>query len=226
MSKYYAVKQGRDPGIYTNWNDAKLQVDKFPNAVYKSFKTLTEAQQFIDDDKKEKDVNNKNVNDKNINDKDVKEKDVKGKDIDILVYTDGSYMNKRGGYAFITIINHHIEQYHGPVPFDKCTNQIAELYAIYRALLVLLPFKTQTILIRSDSDYSIKCLTQYIRAWKRNNYVTSKNEPVKNKELIVQIDELLQQFTNLSFKHVYAHQNEQYNEMVDKLAKLGTQQGE
>jgi ribonuclease HI len=212
MSKYYAVKQGRVPGIYTNWNDAKLQVDKFPNAKYKSFKTLTEAQQFIDDIKKEV-VNNDTHN------------IGFGNNIDILVYTDGSYMNNRGGYAFITIINQDIKQYHGPVLIEPCTNQIAELYAIYKALLVLSPFKNHHILIRSDSDYSIKSLTQYIHVWKRNNYVTTKNEPVKNKELIVQIDELLQQFTNLSFQHVYAHQNEQYNEMVDKLAKLGTQQG-
>ena len=37
-SKYYAVKKGKVPGIYFNWNDCKAMVDGYPGAVYKSFK--------------------------------------------------------------------------------------------------------------------------------------------------------------------------------------------
>ena len=37
-SKYYAVKKGKVPGIYLNWNDCKAMVDGYPGAVYKSFK--------------------------------------------------------------------------------------------------------------------------------------------------------------------------------------------
>ena len=45
--KYYAVKVGRKVGIYYNWEDCKLQVDKYPKAVYKSFADIIEANQFI-----------------------------------------------------------------------------------------------------------------------------------------------------------------------------------
>jgi len=45
--KYYAVRAGRTPGIYYNWNDCKAMVDGFPGAVYKSFKTLAEADVFM-----------------------------------------------------------------------------------------------------------------------------------------------------------------------------------
>lgn len=45
--KYYAVRAGRTPGIYDNWNDCKAMVDGFPGAVYKSFKTLAEAESFL-----------------------------------------------------------------------------------------------------------------------------------------------------------------------------------
>ena len=41
--KYYVVKKGRKPGIYTNWETCKRMVDGFPGAVYKSFRTLPEA---------------------------------------------------------------------------------------------------------------------------------------------------------------------------------------
>ena len=46
-SKFYAVKKGKIPGIYDNWDDCKKMVDGFPGAIYKSFKTLEEAKSFV-----------------------------------------------------------------------------------------------------------------------------------------------------------------------------------
>ena len=46
-SKYYAVKIGKTPGIYLTWDDCKKMVDGYPGAVYKSFKTITEAEVFL-----------------------------------------------------------------------------------------------------------------------------------------------------------------------------------
>lgn len=45
--KFYAVRQGRVPGIYTTWSEAEAQVKGFSNAVYKGFKTLDEANEFL-----------------------------------------------------------------------------------------------------------------------------------------------------------------------------------
>ena len=50
-SKYYAVKKGKVPGIYFNWNDCKAMVDGYPGAVYKSFKAIEEAEKFINGEK-------------------------------------------------------------------------------------------------------------------------------------------------------------------------------
>lgn len=46
--KFYDVKKGKKPGIYNTWNECKAQVYKFPGAIYKSFKTLSEAQNFME----------------------------------------------------------------------------------------------------------------------------------------------------------------------------------
>lgn len=46
-TKFYAVRRGQTPGIYTDWDTAKAQVDGFPGAEYKSFKTKAEAQMFM-----------------------------------------------------------------------------------------------------------------------------------------------------------------------------------
>ncbi len=42
--KFYVVWQGVEPGIYESWDQCKAQIQGFPNASYKSFPTLTEAQ--------------------------------------------------------------------------------------------------------------------------------------------------------------------------------------
>ena len=44
-SKYYVVWEGRSPGIYDNWEDAKVQIENFPGARYKSFSNQDDATQ-------------------------------------------------------------------------------------------------------------------------------------------------------------------------------------
>lgn len=41
--KFYVVWEGREPGIYEDWDDCLAQVDGFPGAKYKSFKSQDEA---------------------------------------------------------------------------------------------------------------------------------------------------------------------------------------
>ena len=41
--KYYAVKIGKEAGIYETWDQCKTMVHGYPGAVYKSFSTREEA---------------------------------------------------------------------------------------------------------------------------------------------------------------------------------------
>ncbi len=45
--KYYVVWHGKQPGIYTDWEKCKAQVQGVTGAQYKSFDTLQEAEQAI-----------------------------------------------------------------------------------------------------------------------------------------------------------------------------------
>ena len=47
--KYYAVKNGREPGIYNSWAECQKQIHGFKNASYKSFTSRKEAEEFISD---------------------------------------------------------------------------------------------------------------------------------------------------------------------------------
>ena len=48
---YYVVLVGRTPGIYQNWEDCKSQVNGYKGSKYKGFKSIQEAQQYIEDNK-------------------------------------------------------------------------------------------------------------------------------------------------------------------------------
>ncbi len=47
MKKYYVVWKGRQSGIFESWPQAEAQVKGYPNAQYKAFTSLTEAQQAL-----------------------------------------------------------------------------------------------------------------------------------------------------------------------------------
>ncbi|MED6121369.1 hypothetical protein PIB30_029486 [Stylosanthes scabra] len=46
--RFYAVRQGRMPGIYTSWPPANRQVKGFSNCQHRSFATLEEAVAYMD----------------------------------------------------------------------------------------------------------------------------------------------------------------------------------
>ena len=45
--KYYAVWRGKRPGVYTSWDECKVQVQGVQGAQYKAFDTMQEAEQAI-----------------------------------------------------------------------------------------------------------------------------------------------------------------------------------
>ena len=50
--KYYAVKIGKEAGIYETWDQCKTMVHGYPGAVYKSFSTREEALAFLGEENK------------------------------------------------------------------------------------------------------------------------------------------------------------------------------
>lgn len=50
-SKYYGVKAGHVPGVYTEYSEVLAQIKGYPKAKQKSFKTRDEAQAYVDETK-------------------------------------------------------------------------------------------------------------------------------------------------------------------------------
>ncbi|KXT05891.1 hypothetical protein AC578_391 [Pseudocercospora eumusae] len=47
VTKWYGVQAGRNPGVYTNWQDVLEQITGWKGPKHKGFKTRTEAEQYV-----------------------------------------------------------------------------------------------------------------------------------------------------------------------------------
>lgn len=154
----------------------------------------------------------------------------------IIVFTDGSSLNNAGSISFggigIHFPNGELDDISEPFLLKPITNQRTELYAIYIAIKEITNnLNFDTITIYTDSEYSIKSLTTWINTWKNNNWKSSTGKPVKNKDIIEPINELMDKYPKkIKFKHVRSHTGKQdfesiNNDKADKLAVNGSNRG-
>ncbi|MDC1152235.1 ribonuclease HI [Candidatus Pelagibacter ubique] len=134
----------------------------------------------------------------------------------IKIYTDGSCLNNpgNGGWAAIINQNGEVKEISGSV--KDTTNNKMELMAPIMALKQIK--QNDQIEIYTDSQYVRLGITEWVHKWIKNNWQTSKKEPVKNKELWIQLYELSNQF-EIKWIWVKAHAGNALNEEVDLLAK-------
>ena len=134
----------------------------------------------------------------------------------IKIYTDGSCLKNpgNGGWAAIININSGIVKISGSV--KDTTNNKMELLAPIKALQEVK--EKQSIEIYTDSQYVKLGITDWIHKWIKNNWQTSKKEPVKNKELWIELYELTKSY-KIKWIWVKAHAGNILNEEVDLLAK-------
>jgi ribonuclease HI len=134
----------------------------------------------------------------------------------IKIYTDGSCLNNpgNGGWAAIINFNNEVKKISGSV--KDTTNNKMELTAPIKALQTIK--ENQPIEIYTDSQYVRLGITEWVHKWVKNNWLTSKKEPVKNKELWIQLYELNKSH-EIKWIWVKAHSGNVLNEEVDLLAK-------
>ena len=134
----------------------------------------------------------------------------------INIYTDGSCLINpgNGGWAAIISINDEVKKISGSV--KDTTNNKMELMAPIKALQGIK--EQQPIEIYTDSQYVRLGITDWVHKWMKNNWQTSKKEPVKNKELWIQLYKLTNSF-DIKWIWVKAHSGNLLNEEVDLLAK-------
>ena len=134
----------------------------------------------------------------------------------IKIYTDGSCLENpgNGGWAAIIIDDEKKTQIKGNK--KNTTNNQMELLAPIEALKKI-P-KGSKVQIFTDSKYVKSGITEWIHNWKKNGWKTANKQPVKNKEIWTELDDLSNEF-EISWNWVKAHSTDKLNNEVDLLAR-------
>ncbi|SFC21591.1 ribonuclease HI [Alkalibacterium subtropicum] len=190
--KYYAVRKGRKPGIYSTWPEAQKQVSGYPSAQFKSFQTQDEAQAYIN-----------NAAGKN---------SIAGPD-SLIAYVDGSF-NKRTktySYGVVLLINDTVLAELSNSAKDP---KYAESFQIAGECFGALNA------IRWAIENNYKDITIYydylgIEMWATGQWKANKTVS----QDYIKFFQAYQKKINVSFVKVKAHTGVLYNERADELAK-------
>jgi ribonuclease HI len=109
--RFYAVRIGRTPGIYTDVNEYKAQVDGFTLAVSKKFKSFDEAHQWVSKKTKKKPEKIFQLADKAQASLAAKqEQAIKINTEGMIAYVDGSFNHETNRYSYGVVILHNNEE--------------------------------------------------------------------------------------------------------------------
>jgi len=134
----------------------------------------------------------------------------------IKIYTDGSCLSNPGNGGWAAIINNDGNILRISGSEKNTTNNKMELMAPIRALQKI--SSNEQVEIYTDSKYVKLGITEWVHKWIKNSWLTSKKEPVKNKELWIELYNLTKSF-KIKWIWVKAHVGNPLNEEVDLLAK-------
>lgn len=133
-----------------------------------------------------------------------------------IIYTDGACSNNPGpgGYGIVAIYDDILVK--SSKGYHMTTNNRMEMMGVIAALEEYGPGKH--FIICTDSQYTIKGCTEWLKGWVRNNWITWQTQaPVKNADLWKVMDELLK-LNKVTFHKVAGHSGDPFNEMADELA--------
>ena len=196
--KYYAVRVGRNPNIYTSWAKCQAETKGFPKAVFKGFDLLADAQKYMEGIS----YGNKKVVAESISKDIFEEKSVPAIEYqeytkpgyrpvklpeNVIIYTDGSCYNAKaikqnlknkdgittapGGYAAVFLDEtgtRELMRIAGGS--QETTNNRMELMAVKEALNYLDDGTRHHVKLISDSEYIVKSINQgWLDFWRKKS---------------------------------------------------------
>ena len=138
----------------------------------------------------------------------------------LKIWTDGSCLGNpgAGGWGFVATDGTNIAERSGGE--SDTTNNRMELMAVIRALTAA--HRHNELEIHTDSQYVKNGMQSWVKNWKKNNWRTSTNKPVKNQDLWIKLDELAST-KKIHWHWVRGHNGNEMNERVDLLARTAAE---
>ena len=134
---------------------------------------------------------------------------------EIIVYTDGSAIgngsvNATGGIG-VFFGDNDPRNICKRVLVPRVTNNICELFAVIQAIETIVATEATTVGLRivifTDSEYIVKSVIQYSKAWEKNGYKNKRGQPIKNMDLMKRVIALYKKY-NVKLHHCMAHKTE------------------
>ncbi|KAM5461602.1 putative ribonuclease H [Microsporum ferrugineum] len=233
-TKFYGIQKGRVPGVYTDWAKAQDQVRGFRGPRYRKFSTREEAEAFVRNGQAPLDKDSlpgaPGMMEGNSKD-DIGDEYAAGTGPLPLGADDGFDPNilldpMTGKIVYKTPEQKKVTKMQ---PKPSGPPGMLKIYTDGSAL------RNGTARARAgvgvyfgpddESKYSIDCVTVWYINWQRNNWVTSAQKPVENKDLVQSILAKIEERKSLKvktlFEWVKGHNKDAGNEAADRLAVNG-----
>ena len=199
MKRLYAVKVGKNPGIYHTLAECKKQVDRFPGAVFQKFDCLETANEFLYGTTPRNGSYPEATEDKNA----------------ILhAYIDGSFSESadKYGYGIVLVIKRKIvEELSGSGsdnPLSNMRNVAGELVGAQRAIKYAKTHGYKRLVIHHDYLGVANFCT---KRWPPKNGTTRRYQEFYQEK---------SQHLDIRFEWVKAHTGNEFNERADDLARM------
>lgn len=135
----------------------------------------------------------------------------------VIIYTDGACSGNPGpgGWGAILMYKEARKEISGGI--KETTNNIMEMTAVIEALKCL---KVESeVEVYSDSSYTVDTFNKgWIYNWMKKGWKKANGDPVKNKELWMELYELTQKH-KVKFIKVKGHADNEFNNRCDEMAR-------
>ena len=139
----------------------------------------------------------------------------------VEIFTDGACKGNPGPGGWGAILRYGTTEKEIYGASKNTTNNIMELTAVIESLKNL--NKPCELIITTDSKYVKNGITEWIHNWKKNGWRTATKKEVKNKELWIELDSLIQ-IHSISWDWVKGHSGHPENERADLLANVAIEE--
>ena len=139
----------------------------------------------------------------------------------VEIFTDGACKGNPGPGGWGAILRYGTKEKEIYGSSKNTTNNIMELTAVIESLKNLK--KPCELIITTDSKYVKNGITEWIHNWKKNGWRTAAKKEVKNKEVWIELDSLIQ-IHSISWYWVKGHSGHPENERADLLANVAIEE--